>query len=85
MGSAEIAEVLLDKGGVMYFPPTCVDTLSSCLYAVTNTSRIPLMFKWEMNHADARLLNVVPDEGIIQPNEKQVAMCSILILSHSKG
>ena len=72
LGSAEAAEINLDDDGVMYFKPTCIGTGSIRKYAVKNISRIPLHFEWKMNHADEKLLSVVPATGLIQPNQSQV-------------
>ncbi|XP_064598008.1 LOW QUALITY PROTEIN: cilia- and flagella-associated protein 65-like [Liolophura sinensis] len=69
--SAESAEVSLESEGVMYLKPTCMGTFSFRTYSVKNVSRIPLRFEWKMKHADAQLLSVTPDTGLIQPNETQ--------------
>ena len=72
LGSAEVANVLLENQGELYFKPTCVGTSSTRQYYVKNTSRIPLQFEWKMKSWDADLLTVVPESGVIRPGEKQV-------------
>ena len=77
LGSAEMAQVLLENKGVMYFKPTCVGTASLQQYAVKNVSRIPLSFEWMLRCEDAKVLTVLPRTGIIQPNESQVSYWDI--------
>ena len=72
LGSAEVADILLENQGELYFKPTCVGTSSSRQYYVKNTSRIPLYFEWRMTNRDERMLTVEPRIGVIQPGEKQV-------------
>ncbi|XP_052236731.1 cilia- and flagella-associated protein 65-like [Dreissena polymorpha] len=78
VGSAEAPLVLLDTQGEIFFKPTCVGTSSKRTYMIKNVSRIPLRFEWKLRFADKNLLSVVPEAGIIQPNESQSQIWSFV-------
>ncbi|KAH9495755.1 Cilia- and flagella-associated protein 65 [Bulinus truncatus] len=68
-GSAEMAQVLLDNEGSVYFQPTCVGTVTSRPYGFKNISRMPICFQWLINSTDRKVLSVEPSSGVVLPNE----------------
>ena len=75
--SAEVARVMLEDGSELYMRPTCIQTQSSRLYEVRNTSRIALEYEWKLHHAEGDVLSMKPANGVIQPNEIKVRLCII--------
>ncbi|XP_018091209.1 cilia- and flagella-associated protein 65 isoform X2 [Xenopus laevis] len=66
---AETPQLLLEQEGRLYFKPTCVGCESQHLYTLKNCSRVPLNFRWNIQHEDTPFFSVNPASGIIKPNE----------------
>ncbi|XP_060117268.1 cilia- and flagella-associated protein 65 isoform X2 [Heteronotia binoei] len=66
---AEPLVLLLEGDGSIYFKPTCVGLSSSHTYAIKNSTRLPMFFKWKIQQSDKKFLSVQPAEGTILPNE----------------
>ncbi len=80
MGSAEVGDVLFENEGELYLKPTCVGTSSVRQFHVTNTSRVPLHFDWRIPSDDVTRLKATPQEGVIEPGERQVCTPHVLCL-----
>ncbi|XP_015270852.1 PREDICTED: coiled-coil domain-containing protein 108 [Gekko japonicus] len=67
--NAEPLVLLLEDDGSLYFKPTCVGLSSSRTFAIKNSTRLPMFFRWKIQQSDKKLLSVRPAEGTILPNE----------------
>ncbi|XP_073503479.1 cilia- and flagella-associated protein 65 isoform X2 [Phyllobates terribilis] len=66
---AETPQLSLEKGGKLFFKPTCVGSHSECSYSIRNVSRVPMHFEWRIQQEHMQNLSVHPRSGIIRPNE----------------
>ncbi|XP_067299570.1 cilia- and flagella-associated protein 65 [Pseudorasbora parva] len=69
---AEKLSMSVEEGGSLFFQPTAVGSRSERTLRVKNLSRVPVEFKWRLCGSDQRFLTVLPDTGILQPNESKV-------------
>lgn len=69
LGSADKATVFLENKGELYFPPTSIGNSLSRCYPIKNTSRVPLLFEWQIHPAQNGLISVKPSSGRLEPNE----------------
>lgn len=71
-GSAEVADIRLENDAYIYFKPTCLGTESKTFYTISNPSRLPMAFKWNINSEELDTLSIEPPDGVILPGEEQV-------------
>ncbi|XP_073768570.1 cilia- and flagella-associated protein 65 isoform X2 [Danio rerio] len=69
---AEKLSVSVEGDGRLFFQPTAVNSCSEQTLQVKNTSTVPLEFKWRLCRSDQTVLTVLPDTGVLQPNECKV-------------
>ncbi|KAE8581375.1 hypothetical protein XENTR_v10024768 [Xenopus tropicalis] len=66
---AEAPQLLLEEEGRLYFKPTCVGNECHRSFSLKNCSRVPLNFRWNIQHEDTPFFSVNPTSGVIKPNE----------------
>ncbi|XP_070585217.1 cilia- and flagella-associated protein 65 isoform X2 [Erythrolamprus reginae] len=72
--NAEPLALLLEGDGNLYFKPTCVGTCSSRTFTIKNCTRLPMLFRWQIQRSDQKLLSVQPAEGTLLPSEALAQM-----------
>jgi len=78
---AEKLSMSVEEGGSLFFQPTAVGSCSERTLRVKNLSRVPVEFKWRLCGSDRRVLTVLPNTDILQPNESKVRLqhkCGVL-------
>lgn len=71
---AEKLSMSVEEGGSLFFQPTALGSCSERMLRVKNLSRVPVEFKWRLCGSDQRVLSVLPDTDILQPNESKVRL-----------
>ncbi|KAK7168813.1 hypothetical protein R3I93_004958 [Phoxinus phoxinus] len=69
---AEKLSMSVEEGGSLFFQPTAVGSCSERTLRVRNLSRVPMEFKWRLCGSNQRVLTVLPNTDILQPNESKV-------------
>uniref|UniRef100_A0A6I8PQC0 Cilia and flagella associated protein 65 n=1 Tax=Ornithorhynchus anatinus TaxID=9258 RepID=A0A6I8PQC0_ORNAN len=69
----ESAQLRLEGGGNLCFPPALVGFPSTRSLSLRSSSRLPLAFQWRIPSGRADLLQVQPASGLVLPNQAAVS------------
>jgi len=72
IGTGCKASLTMGNKGRLFFPTTCVGAISCCTMTLSNRSRLPLAFEWDVPEKNADLFRVEPAAGVLRGHQDTV-------------
>ena len=76
LGNGCVMDVAFENRGALYFKPTCVGIVTTRTFTFTNTSRVPLVYRWELPATLEGAVALVPEAGRLAGNETVSVQCT---------